>query len=253
MFVTSVIAEDTVLLSWTLLPAIGLALANLYCHKLILYSHIPRRGWLSFAGGVTVAYVFVHLLPELSERQRQFEEFGIQGLSFLEHHIYLMSLLGLVIFYGLEKLAVLSRQNNKNKTDSTTFWLHIISFGINNALIGYLLIQRGNLGVANSVVFTIAIAFHFVVNDDSLQKHHKSQYDRVGRWLLAGSVLFGWGVGSRTNVPELVIASLSAFVAGVIILNALKDELPKEGDSRFLFFCLGSFLYTVLLLVLEKL
>jgi hypothetical protein len=35
-----------------------------------------------------------------------------------------------------------------------------------------------------------------------------------------------------------------------VVLNVLKEELPKERESRFWWFALGVFLYTALLLAL---
>lgn len=51
---------------YTVVCAIGLALFHLYASKLFL-DVIPRSRWLSMASGVSVAYVSVHLLPDLNE------------------------------------------------------------------------------------------------------------------------------------------------------------------------------------------
>jgi zinc transporter ZupT len=46
------------------------------------------------------------------------------------------------------------------------------------------------------------------------------------------------------------IALLFAFLAGGVILNVLKEELPEERQSRFWAFTLGAGFYAVLLLAL---
>ena len=55
-------------------PAITLsALAHISVGNMpFLHSH-PRSRWLSFGGGEVVAYVFDHVLPELSKRQDVFQ------------------------------------------------------------------------------------------------------------------------------------------------------------------------------------
>ena len=58
---------DFVLLSGLL--AAGLAAVHLFSGRLRFLSVLPRSRWLSAAGGVSVAYVFVHLLPDLAEEQ----------------------------------------------------------------------------------------------------------------------------------------------------------------------------------------
>jgi hypothetical protein len=49
-------------------------------------------------------------------------------------------------------------------------------------------------------------------------------------------------------LPELAISSLFAFLAGSIIMNVLKEELPEERASRFSAFAAGALLYAILLL-----
>ncbi|MEY4519559.1 MAG: hypothetical protein RLZZ499_2159 [Cyanobacteriota bacterium] len=85
------------------LLAIALALVHLFAGKLRFLEATPRSIWLSFASGVSVAYVFVHILPELSQAQETVTGAIGEALAFLEHHVYLLALLGLAVFYGLER------------------------------------------------------------------------------------------------------------------------------------------------------
>ncbi len=62
------------------------------------------------------------------------------------------------------------------------------------------------------------------------------------------AVLVGWGIGYTVEIPELAIPILLAFLAGGIILNVLKEELPAERKSRFWAFSLGVVVYALLLL-----
>ena len=50
----------------TLSAAILLAIIHVITPSLRFLWGTPRSIWLSLAGGVSVAYVFVHLLPELA-------------------------------------------------------------------------------------------------------------------------------------------------------------------------------------------
>src|SRR5271155_3905919 len=68
------------------------------------FADAPRRV-LSAAAGVSVAYVFVRALPELSEAQDIFTRVTLnRGLPFPEHRIYTAALIGFLIFYGLENM-----------------------------------------------------------------------------------------------------------------------------------------------------
>jgi zinc transporter ZupT len=236
----------------SVLIAICLALTHLFSGKL-RFVNIYHSHWLSAAGGVSVAYVFVHILPELSKHQAVLKEVGEGIIPFLEHHVYLIALLGITVFYGLERIAIVTRFHRKQagKGDTTSqnvFWLHMVSFGLYNALIGYLLLHREEPGIISLVVFSLAMATHFIVNDFGLREHHQQIYDRLGRWILATAIIVGWVIGAGTQVNEAAIAVLFSFLAGGIVLNVLKEELPQERESRFWAFALGAAGYAILLI-----
>jgi len=56
-------------------------------------------------------------------------------------------------------------------------------------------------------------------------------------------------VGLFFEVSEAALAVLFAFLAGGIVLNVLKEEIPKERESSFAAFALGVALYAAILLV----
>ena len=235
-----------------LLLAAGLALVHVGAGKLRFLSTVPRSRWLSFASGISVAYVFVHLLPELAEGQEALAEAGIAGGLVEEGHAWLMALVGLGVFYGLERAAKASREQSEreggaDETEPGVFWLHTVSFALYNVLVGYLL-GRGEVG-AGLGTFWIAMALHFFVNDYGLRQDHKARYTRLGRWVLAAAVVGGAALGLAVEVHEAVLAALVAFLGGGVVLNVLKEELPEERESRFVPFALGAAAYAALLTV----
>lgn len=92
------------------------------------------------------------------------------------------------------------------------------------------------------------MALHFVVNDYGLREHHKRRYDTVGRWVISAAVVAGFAIGLFTTLHRATLAVLVAFVAGGVILNVMKEELPKERESRFSAFLAGAAVYSELLL-----
>ncbi|MEB3358540.1 MAG: hypothetical protein VKK04_17570 [Synechococcales bacterium] len=235
--------------------AAGLAAVHLLAKNLLFLQVVPRSRWLSFGSGVSVAYVFVHILPELSEHQESIQRALNLQLLFLENHVYLIALVGVAVFYGLERLAKRSRQRNQvagegDVTEPHVFWIHMLSFAVYNALIGYLLMHRESPGWVSLLTFTGAMALHFLVNDYGLRQDHKKSYDYTGRWILAVAIMIGWAVGAVTEIHAAAIAILFAFLAGGVILNVLKEELPEERKSRFGAFALGAAGYAALLLAI---
>lgn len=241
-----------------LLIITGFVLVHLFAGKLRFLEGVPRSRWLSMAGGISVAYVFLHVFPELQEAQEHIGE-GWQVVSFVEHHAYLLSLGGLVAFYGLERAVKLSQrergeQPGPDSGGSTAkpgvFWLHIASFAVYNALIGYLLVHREEQNLRGLLFFSIAMTLHFFVTDYGLRQDHKDTYRRVGRWVLAAAIILGWLLGLSMDISEAATGTLFALLAGGVVLNVLKEELPEERQSRFSPFALGVVAYALLLLSL---
>lgn len=233
----------------------GFVFIHIFSKQMKLLSVMPRSRLLSIAGGISVAYVFLHLLPELGVFQDELEgEVGNEGWSFLESHIYLVAMLGLIIFYGLEQMVKSSKRKQtetfEEGTEAGVFWIHIGSFTLYNALIGYLLVREHYESAWGMLFFFIAMGVHFITNDKGLRATHKEEYDKYGRWLLAAAILIGWAFGLVSEVSELTVSILTALLAGGIILNVMKEELPEERESSFVSFCLGVAGYSVLLLIL---
>lgn len=229
-------------------------LVHVFVGRIRFIGGTPRSRWLSAAGGVSVAYVFLHLLPEVSEGQKTLAE-SFSPVGFAERHVYLIAMLGLVLFYGLERLASTSSDpdadgRRETGTSPGVFALHIGSFGAYNALVGYLLLHREGGGWRSLALFALAMALHFVVNDYGLREHHKRRYDAVGRWVISLAVVAGFVLGLVTTVHEAMIAVLIAFLAGGVVLNVIKEELPRERESRFSAFLAGAVAYSALLLAL---
>lgn len=240
---------------FTFILAIGFVAIHLYSRHLPFLDRTPRSWLLSAAGGISVAYVFIHLLPELNRHNKVLDKsIHSEALVFFENHTYIVAMLGLAIFYGLDRMVKASKKKQEetqnNRPSIGVFWIHLSVFFLYNSLIGYLLLHGGKKDMTELLFYFFGLAFHFLTSDHSLRNAHKEVYDRLGRWALAAAILIGWGVGMSVDVDERVIAVLFAVLAGGVILNVMKEELPEEKESNFWAFASGMASYTVLLLLL---
>ena len=199
---------------------------------------VPRSVWLSAAGGVAVAYVFVHILPELASHQREtFSAAAAAGGPEPGRSLYIVALAGLAAFYVLERLGgALARKRRQGEGDlkgpTGTFWLHLGSYAAYNVLIGYLLLQQEGRGVSELLLFGLGVGLHMLVIDHGLHATHGRAYDRLGRWVLASAPLLGWSLAAGLGAPpSRAVSAAFAFLAGGMILNVLKEELPEERES----------------------
>lgn len=239
--------SELVSLVGTLLAATALAVVHLLAGRVHSLGILPGRVWLSAGGGAAVAYVFVHILPALGRGHRVVGESVMIG-GFLERYVYLAALLGFVLFYGLKHLAQRGAPRETARVDPWVFWIHVGSFGAYNAVIGYLLVHRDEPGPVGLVLFAGAMGLHFLVIDHGFHEHFQERYHDVGRWLLSAAVLVGWAIGQVVPVSETQRHILFAFLAGSVILNVMKEELPEHYNSRFTPFLAGATGYTLLLL-----
>ena len=230
----------------TLACAVALAMVHLLTPRLTFLGMMPRSRWLSFAGGVAVAYVFLHLIPDLAEHEAEItHEYGLVSST-----VYIVALIGLAAFYGLERLVTADRDDVDTPEggghSNGVFWLHVASFAGFNLLIGYLLHSRENDSMGALLLYTGAMLLHFLTNDFGMYQDHGKAYRRSARWLLAGATMGGWLLGWLLELPEQAIIILFSFLAGGVILNVLKEELPQERQSQFLPFLIGAISYGAL-------
>ena len=97
------------------------------------------------------------------------------------------------------------------------------------------------------MLYAVAIAFHLLSLTHDLSNEYGAAYQRVGRFILAGAALLGWGGGLLFALPGSMVTLLLAFVSGAVIMNSLIMELPSEKDGRFWPFMAGGLLYGVIL------
>jgi hypothetical protein len=206
-----------------------------------------RRGLISFAAGSSAAYVFVYLMPELDEVRHSFLESANIVHRFEGMAIYYIALLGFLCFYGLEHLRI--RFANR-KQGQLNFRVQVGGFAAYVCLVSYLVLSQLEEGNESMLLYTAAMSLHFLSVDYSLREEYGSDYENVGRWLLAGMTTFGWALSVFFVFSGALIALLTAFLSGAVIMNSMLAELPKEKDGRFLPFVLGGLIYGAILLPL---
>lgn len=236
----------------SLLLALGFSFIHFGSHRFRLHL-LTVSQFSSFVGGISLAYVFFHLLPTLTAYEHEVAEVFHLSQTNAYHVIFGSILAGLVVFYFLEQAMQTTQLNvgtGQTQAHAGVFWAHIGSYFTYNLLIGLLLSDQGFETNMTAFFYLIAIGLHFWTNDWVLRHHFEKQYDRYGQKLLTVAVLIGWAIGSYMHIPHTFVGLLEAFVAGGMILNAIKDELPACKGRGFFPFLIGVSLYSLLLISL---
>lgn len=231
---------------YTLAAAVLLASVCVFGGKLRARSH--HRRWISIAAGVSVATIFVDLLPEISEKQAKFSANAPAGAAlFQEQAIYLAAMLGFVLFYGLEYM-VASSPLGEREHGFVAFSLRIAAFAGYSCFIAYIIVDNHWTGLQSLLLYSLAMAFHLLLVDHSLAGQGHQLYESYGRWILALAVMAGWSVGMIASIPELWLARITGFVCGGVIMNSLVVELPEGRGGRFGYFVLAAAIYAFVLI-----
>lgn len=240
----------------SLLVIIGFMFVHIFTDTIkYLHEKLTNR-LMSLVSGGSIAYVFLHLVPELTHYQEVAEkELLATWLENIDYVTYISALLGIAVFYGINQLSEKSERENRRRENLTRpskpiFVLEISAFAMYNVLIGYLLQELSGDNIGAYIVYFIVFSFHFIANNRILHLTHEDLYTRAGRWILAISVLIGWILYETTHASELTLAFLSSFLTGGVVLNILNDELPEEKKSSFPFFLIGMAFIAILLQII---
>lgn len=203
-----------------------------------------QRRFFSFGGGVAISYVFINLLPKLG-KNNLFVQKTLEGVfPYFERHVFVMALLGFLLFYSLDRAPAAARKKRK-------FWISIASYALFNFLVGYAISDENDPEVQPVALFTFAMALHYFTNDYSLSDSYGKEYTKKGKWVLILSLFIGWFVGLATDLPDVAVALVSAFIGGGVIMNVIRHELPKQKPNSLSTFLLATAGYTALLLALH--
>jgi hypothetical protein len=216
-----------------------------------------RRRFLSFAAGISVSYTFVHVLPALHEIRAIHTQSPADFYMVIpEYSVYLWTMAGFMIFYGLETMAAAPSQGpQKSAGDGGSEgpwlpWVHISGFAVYAWLLTYMMVWTGK-GTLTLCLFAVAMGMHILPIACSLSSEYQAVYDRRGAFLPALASIAGWACSLALDIPRPILLNLVAVVAGGVIVNAAIAELPKEKEGRYWYFLAGATVYTALLLTLS--
>lgn len=244
---------------WISQTSLGIALTStiflIFFHLISpwLSYRLPQngRGFVSFSGGVAVAYVFLQMLPDLVEYNKPIGQYLLKNhwlTSFTELLIYIVALLGFLIYYGLEVAA--ERYRNRGDNNKWVYGLHLSMFCLYNFLITYTMSLRVVSSITATILFTVAMALHFILTDQKFCRFYKFQFNHFGRFLLIAALLFGWICSVIFDpVNVFIVALMVAFLAGSVLLNVFREELPADGTTSYFWFMSGALIVAIVLLL----
>ena len=191
-----------------------------------------QRRWASVGGGAGLAYVFIHLLPELASGGSELSE--VQGLvdyvpaPLVEALLFLVALGGVLVVFSLN---VLMKQ--RESAPPFAVWLQLFNVAAINYLYAYSLPSLITTGVGYGVLFTVVISAHVLLMDRYAAVHHPQRFRRRNRWIGSAALVLGLLHACLFHpVDALTLATATAFLGGGLLMAVFREELPDLHQTR---------------------
>lgn len=228
--------------------AIALAAAHFSAFRVSTLPSKTQDVLASVGGGAAIAYIFIHLMPELAVGGRALSELDISKFTptpITEAGLFLTAMIGMVIFFILDVRTEEGRLSTK-----IGFRVHMASFASGSAIYGYTLPSLVTTGWGYATLFTAVLAGHLLLADRALARAHPAQFAHETRWI--GMAAVGAGFGAAYLLPpanDFILAIVTAFLGGALLMTTFREELPTASRTRMPWFLLGLLVMSGLLII----
>ena len=205
---------------------------------------------LSGSAGISLAYVFVHMMPELSGARQTFVKWTSVPKVFDGMVVYFLALIGFLVFFSLDRFSKKARLA-QSEGGIPDFDIKVVGFAAYVCLVSYLLVNNLENSLLASATYAVAMAVHFLTFDHGFREEPGGGYHRRGHLMLAAAAPIGWVLGLLFSLPQDILALMLGFLSGGVIVNSMITELPDENTGRLWPFLAGSILYSLILVTLR--
>ena len=230
-------------LNWVALLLLSAALASvhLWFPRFDIQFIQKTSFWMGLIGGIAAGYAILYLLPKIARITAKVVGLDPEAeLAFLDLQMYFLMLAGMVTYLlmlhldaGQNRFSILAK--------SFDYGVH----GAYSLLLGYVFVETASdLNQINALVCLI-FGLHLMGMNHVLRTIRTSGFDSGARWAYFLLVLVGSFLGLTTELPDLFVHDMTAFLAGIILVFVISEELPLKYPGRVPWFLLGVALFVL--------
>ncbi len=212
-----------------LLVALILGAAHIVAPRVKGLVKYPERQQ-AFGGGLSVAYLFLHLIPSLDASD-----------AFLGPRIYFVALLGFVAFYGFEVMFQAPKHAHPTK-----YHAYLAVFFLYDGLLIFTLGLHLPPTPILTLLFALSLALDVLDTDLEMQEDFGERFIKWGRWVLLGAVVIGYGLNLVRRPNRIVIDLLTAGLAGFMMFHTANGVFPVSRNNKFWAFLAGIIAFALL-------
>ena len=128
---------------------------------------------------------------------------------------------------------------------------HSLVFFVYHFVVGMVLVNITLRNITEGILLFIPLLFHLSITNVSLREIHHSLIERkFARFFLCLSTILGILFASFIQISAMLYFTLFAFIGGAILYIVVREEIPEEKRGKPGYFILGTFLYTLLIILL---
>ena len=230
--------DSIVVLELTTLVAIIFAAIHYWSRPLHKWLYASEKIAISFGGGMAITYVFLHLLPELEKGDVSLGQFSI----------HIVTLIGFLLFYSAQHWIWSQTKDDSQKHHRRAFWLQMIFVSSYNFLLIYSIPEQFEQSIPFAFIYILAMSLHLLSTDYHLSERYHQLFKHQGRFVLMAAITCGlvtdlWAEAANRTFSN----TLTALLAGFLMFNIFKEEIPDHKDTRFFWFICGVVVYILLL------
>jgi len=214
--------------------AILIGIIHLFGSRISPKESRARYRIISFAAGVSIAYLFLDLLPKTYE-----------AATHLKQWVFAFLLIGFSIVHLSEKWMYQHHAGARLDTELNT--VDSIAFFVYNFVVGIALLEKMRENPLEGMLFLIPIALHAMLSMASMSNIHRSGRESLAvKIVLSCSTLYGVLFGIVVKIPRIVDNILISLVAGVLLYIIVREFIPEKEKGQPAFFVAGLAVYVVL-------
>ncbi|MBI4014860.1 MAG: hypothetical protein HY365_02815 [Candidatus Aenigmarchaeota archaeon] len=185
-----------------------------------------RTALLSFSVGVSLAYVFLYLIPE---------SISLAGLH--EKHVFLFMLIGIA---AARLVDVHIKRHARPLLRKEVRELHSAGFATYGFFTGVLISGLYAISATAAFLLFAATLFHSVAGSASINEIHASMSrNAAARAALSAAPLIGAAAGQFFTLSPVTFSAVLGAIVGIMLYVVIRDTMPDEKKSMPGYFAAG--------------